>query len=66
MKAKRDKTLEEIWAIRRQIAKKFGFDPRKQVAYYQQKQNERGAKIYHPEKPVGADVHAYDVLRDRA
>ena len=29
MKAKRDETLEEIWAIRRQIAKRFGFDPRK-------------------------------------
>ena len=45
MKAKRDETLEEIWAIRRQIAKEFGGDPRKRVAYYQRKQKESGAKI---------------------
>jgi len=46
MKAKPDETLEEIWEIRRQIAKQFGYDPRKQVAYYQRKQKESGAKIY--------------------
>jgi hypothetical protein len=50
MKTKRDETLEEIWAIRRQIAKKFGCDPRKQVAHYQRKQKQLGAKIYRPEE----------------
>ena len=34
MKTKLDEPLEEIWAIRRQIAKKFDFDPKKQVAHY--------------------------------
>jgi hypothetical protein len=29
MKTQRDETLQEIWAIRRRIAKKFGFDPKK-------------------------------------
>jgi hypothetical protein len=62
MKAKRDETLEEIWAIRRQIAKQFGGDPQKRVAYYQRKQQELGAKIYRPE----TDVQAYDALRESA
>ena len=53
MNTKRDETLEEIWAIRRQIAKKFGYDPRKQVAYYQRKQKASGARIYRPEVPAG-------------
>ena len=66
MKAKRDETLEEIWAIRRQIAKKFAGDPQKRVAYYQRKQKESGAKIYRPEALAGADVQAYDALRESA
>ncbi|MGD0252805.1 MAG: hypothetical protein ABSC01_08925 [Verrucomicrobiota bacterium] len=65
MNTKRDETLEEIWAIRRQIARKFGFDPRKQVAHYQRKQKQPGVKIYRPEVPAGADVHAYDALHDQ-
>lgn len=64
MTPERDETLEEIWAIRRQIAKKFGYDPRKQVAYYQRKQKESGAKIYRPE--VSADLPTYAALHDRA
>ena len=66
MKTNRDETLEEIWAIRRQIAKQFGYDPKQQVAYYQRKQKESGARIYRPEIPAGADVHDYDVLHDKA
>jgi hypothetical protein len=66
MKAKRDETLEEIWAIRRQIAKKFGGDPRKRVAYYQRKQEELGVKIYRPDVLTGADLQAHDALHDRA
>jgi hypothetical protein len=46
MKMKRDESLEEIWAIRRQIAKKFDYDPKKQVAHYQRKQKQLGARIY--------------------
>jgi hypothetical protein len=46
MKRKPDETLEEIWAVRRQIAKQFGYDPKKQVAHYQQKQKQPGIKIY--------------------
>ena len=66
MNTKRDETLEEIWAIRRQIAKKFGYDPRKQVTYYQRKQKESGARIYQPEVPAGTDLHTFDALHDRA
>ena len=66
MNTKRDETLEEIWAIRRQIAKKFGYDPRKQVAYYQRKQKASGARIYRPEVPAGAGLHTVDALHDRA
>ena len=54
MKAKRDETLEEIWAIRRRIAKKFGGDPQKRVAYYQRRQMELGGQLYRPEELVGA------------
>ena len=46
MKRKPDQPLEEIWAIRRQIARQFGYDPRKQVAYYQRKQRQSGAQIH--------------------
>ena len=60
MKAKRDETLEEIWAIRRQIAKQFGDDPRKRVAYYQRKQKELGVKIYRPDVLAGADRRIRD------
>ena len=66
MKTNRDETLEEIWAIRRQIAKKFGYDPKKQVAYYQRRQKESGARIYRPEVPAGSDFHTQDALHDRA
>ena len=50
MKTKRDAPLEEIWAIRRQIARKFGYDPKKQVAHYQHKQKRLGAKLYRREE----------------
>lgn len=63
---KPDETLEEIWAIRRELAKRFNFDPKKAAACYRRKQKQRGAKIYQPEVPAGADVHAYVVLRDRS
>jgi hypothetical protein len=66
MKTQRDETLEEIWAIRRELAKRFNFDPKKAAAYYRRKQKERGAKIYQPEVPVGIGVQAHDVLRDQA
>jgi len=65
MKTNRDETLEEIWAIRRQIAKQFGFDPQKQVAYYQRKQKKLGAKIYRPEVQARAGLQAVDALHDR-
>ncbi len=46
MKAKRDTTLEEIWAIRRKLAKQFGYDPRKAGDYYRRRQKAAGVKIY--------------------
>ncbi len=52
MKTNRDESLEEIWGIRRQIAKEFACDPKKQVAHYQQKQKQLGAKIYRREKEL--------------
>ena len=66
MNTTRDETLEEIWAIRRQIAKKFAADPRKRVAYYQRRQKESGAKIYRPAVTAETTLHALDILRDRA
>jgi len=46
MRTKRDEALEEIWAIRRQIAKEFAWDPKKEAAHYQRKQKELRARIY--------------------
>lgn len=66
MNPKPDETLEEIWAIRRRIAKRFSGNPQKRVAYYQRKQKESRAKLYRPEEHVNTDVQAYDALHDRA
>ena len=52
MKTKTDEPLEEIWATRRQIAKQFGYAPKRQVVHYQRKQKQLGAKIYRPESAV--------------
>jgi hypothetical protein len=64
MNTTRDETLEEIWAIRRQIAKKFAADPHKRVAYYQRKQKDSGAKIYRPVVTAETTLHALDILHD--
>ena len=66
MKTKRDETLEEIWAIRRKLAKKFNYDPKVAAAYYQRKQKESGARLYRPEVPAGSDFHTHDAMHDRA
>ena len=55
MKTNRDEALEEIWEIRRQIAKELGDDPNNWVAHYQQKQKEIGGKIYRREEAVAKD-----------
>ena len=66
MKAKRDEALEEIWGIRHQIAKQFGSDPQKRVAYYQRRQKESGAKIYRPAVAAETTLHALNNLHDSA
>jgi predicted nucleic acid-binding protein len=53
-KTNRDEPLEEIWVIRRQIAKKLGHDPKKRAAHYQRKQKQLGARLYKREEPVAA------------
>ena len=56
MKTKIDETLEEIWAIRRKLAKRFDYDPKKAAAYYRRRQKELGVKLYQPEVVAGADA----------
>jgi hypothetical protein len=63
---KHDDGLEWLREIRARLAKKFDYDPKKAAAYYQQKQKHLGARLYRPEVPTGADVHAVDTLHDRA
>jgi hypothetical protein len=46
MKTNPDETLEEIWAIRRQITAKLGHDPKRRAAHYQKRQKQLGTKIY--------------------
>ena len=48
--AKRDQTLEEIWAIRRKVAKEFDYDPKKAGEYYRRRQRAAGVRIYHRER----------------
>ena len=49
MKAKRDETLEEIWAIRRKLAKDFDYDPKKAGEYYRRRQKAAGVRFYRQE-----------------
>jgi hypothetical protein len=52
MRTKPDQPLEEIWAIRRQIAKEFGGDPKQQAVHYRLKQRQLGARIYRPSEAL--------------
>jgi hypothetical protein len=52
MSPRPEDTLEEIWEIRRQIAKEFNSDPGKKVEYYQQLEKESGAQIFNRLEPV--------------
>ncbi len=63
---KHDDGLEWLHDIRARLAKQFDYDPRKAAAHYRHVQKASGAQIYQHEEPVGADVRAYDALRDRA
>ena len=49
MKAKTDETLEEIWAIRRKLAKEFGYDAKRAGEYYRRRQKAAGVRIYRRE-----------------
>jgi len=48
-KMKHDDALEEIWVIRRKVAKEFDYDPQKAGEYYRRKQKAAGVRIYHRE-----------------
>ncbi|MBK9139993.1 MAG: hypothetical protein IPM17_14695 [Verrucomicrobia bacterium] len=63
MKTKRDETLEEISAIRRELAKKFDYDPKKAGEYYRRRQKAAGVHIYHREQEFPTVVEAM-ALRD--
>jgi hypothetical protein len=54
MKTKHDQALEEIWAIRRQIAKEFDYDPKKLGAHYRRQQKKAGVKLYKREEHLHA------------
>jgi hypothetical protein len=63
MKTKRDETLEEIWAIRRRLAEKFDYDPKKAGEYYRRRQKAAGVKIYQREEEFAPAADAL-VLRE--
>ncbi|HEY0550249.1 MAG TPA: hypothetical protein VGF13_11665 [Verrucomicrobiae bacterium] len=46
MKAKPDEPLEDIWAARRRIAERFGFDPHKQLQQLRQRQEAAKERLY--------------------
>lgn len=47
---KHDDGLQWLHEIRAQLAKKFGYDPRKAAAHYRRVQKASGAKIYQREE----------------
>ena len=49
MKTKRDEPLEDIWAARRRIAERFGFDPHKQAQQLRQRQEKARERLYRRE-----------------
>jgi hypothetical protein len=55
MKKNPDEALEEIWAIRRQIAEKLGHDPKQRTAHYQRKQKQLGARLFKRDHPVAVE-----------
>ena len=63
---KHDDGLEWLHDIRARLAKQFDYNPRKAAIHYRRVQKASGAKIYHREEPVGAEVQAYDALRESA
>ena len=63
MKPKRDETLEEIWAIRRRLAEKFDYDPKKAGEYYRRRQKAAGVRIYRRELELAPAAGAL-VLND--
>ncbi|MBI3417354.1 MAG: hypothetical protein HY043_18840 [Verrucomicrobia bacterium] len=46
MKTKPDEPLEDIWAARRRIAERFGFDPRKQTEQLRRRQEAAKDRFY--------------------
>lgn len=52
MNARRDEPLEEIWAIRRRIAVRFGFDPHKQAEHLRQRQAAAKDRLYRREQEL--------------
>jgi hypothetical protein len=50
MNTRRDEPLEEIWAARRRIAARFGFDPHKQAEHLRQRQEAAKHRLYHREQ----------------
>lgn len=58
MKTKRDEPLEEIWAIRRRLAEKFDYDPKKAGEYYRQRQKTAGVKLYCSEEELSPATEA--------
>jgi len=60
---KGDEPLEEIWEIRRKLAKQFDCDPTKAAAYYREKQKASGAKILKRKDYIASDEL---MLRDKS
>ena len=54
MSTRRDEPLEEIWAARRRIAERFGFDPHKQARQLRHRQEEARERIYRREHDMPA------------
>jgi len=46
MKTERDEPLEELWAARRRIAERFGFDPHRQARALRERQEAAKERLY--------------------
>jgi hypothetical protein len=57
MKTKHDDGLEWLREIRREMAAKFGHDPRKAAAYYQKMQRRYADRLYRRDRQVTVKAH---------
>ena len=61
-----DPVIDEVRSVRRKISASYGHDVRKMIADHMKQQQRYADRLITPRHAQRSDVHAYDVLHDRA